>query len=59
MMQHSDSDLKYVAEVIYSDEADCFGFSHCFKQFEGDNKTLIKILKEINNLEYELLELLK
>ena len=59
MMQHSDSDVKYVAEINYSDEADCFGYSHCFNQFANDRDTLIKILKELNSLEYELVELLK
>lgn len=57
MMQHSDTNCKYVAEITYSDTANCFGFSHCFNQFKGDKESLTKILNEIYNLELAIKEL--
>lgn len=42
--------------IFYDPEEDCFGYEYHLKDYNKDD--LIKILKELNNAEYDVLTLL-
>lgn len=42
--------------IFHDTEEDCFGYEYHLKDYNKDD--LIKILKELNNAEYDLLTLL-